>query len=71
MKTFVLTVDVPNNGVRDSVHIANMLRAVTDTIEFQVPVADHHHVYDRYGVQQYEWTLEDVPERAAEKRRAV
>jgi hypothetical protein len=59
MKQFVLTVDIPRNP-RDSVYVAQMLREAAATLEYQVPLQEHLHVYDRYGVQKYEWDTEKV-----------
>jgi hypothetical protein len=59
MKTFVLTVNVPDNSVRDSVHIAQMVREAAATLEYQIPMKDHQHVYGAAGSQKYEWTMEE------------
>jgi hypothetical protein len=34
-----------------------------------VPMKDHHHVYDLYGVQKYEWEVGD-PAAPIDQRRA-
>jgi hypothetical protein len=59
MKTFTLTVNVPDNSVRDSVHIAQMVREAAATLEYQVPMKEHQHVYGAAGSQKYEWTVEE------------
>jgi hypothetical protein len=61
MKTCTLTVYVPDNNVRDSVHIAQMMREAAGTIEYQIPLQDHQHVYGPAGAHKYEWTV-DEPE---------
>ena len=38
MKQFVLTVYIPDNNVRDSVHVAQMLREAAATVEYQIPM---------------------------------
>lgn len=67
MKTFTMIVNIPDNNVRDSVHVAQMLREAAGNIEFQIPLGEHQHIYGRDGSQKYEWTVEE-PETPARKR---
>jgi hypothetical protein len=69
MKTCVLTVYVPDNSVRDSVHIAQMMREAAANIEYQIPLTDHQHVYGPAGQHKYQWTV-DEPETEPEPEKA-
>ena len=60
MKQFVLTVYIPDNNVRDSVHVAQMLRECAATVEYQIPMVNHQHVYGPAGAHKYEWTAGDT-----------
>lgn len=57
---FVLTIEVPATD-RPGIHLAQMMREAATVIETQVPMQDHQHVYDRWGVQKYEWAVEEIP----------
>jgi hypothetical protein len=69
MKRFILTIDVVSDRLKPGVHVAQMLREAAAMVEYPVEILDHHHVYDHYGDQKYEWTFEDVEPPPPERRK--
>lgn len=60
MRNFVLTVYIPDETpIRDSVFVAQMLREAAATLNYQVQLQHHHHVYGPAGAHKYEWTISD------------
>ena len=53
----VLTIDAPDHLDRPGIAIAQVMREAATVIEMQVPLADHQHLYDRFGVQKCEWAV--------------
>lgn len=55
----VVTIDAPDFLDRPGIAIAQVMREAAAVIEIQVPLQDHHHIYDRFGIQKCEWQVSE------------
>lgn len=56
----IVTVETPDHLDRPGISIAQTMREAAAVLEMQVPLADHFHIYDRFGVQKCEWQIAEV-----------
>jgi hypothetical protein len=68
MKRFTLTVDVPTTRDKPGTRIGRMLREAADKVEYPAVLEEHRHFYDMYGVEKYEWTVEDAQPKADRRK---